>query len=145
MARRLSPSQQAKLAANQRGIIQTKRGFTSQPVQIHPNDRYVRVFPDGPFDEAWEGVQKIVGGIMPGTHRMGGMWDPRDGMGQYATRNYLQGTLTQSGTISNNNAASRSVGAGPASYAAQAQAYAAQQNASPGLLSLLVNKLKGRS
>lgn len=57
--RQRTPSQQAALLNRERGRIATQQGFTSFPWNTHPNDRYVRVPPSGPFSQAWQGVQKI--------------------------------------------------------------------------------------
>jgi hypothetical protein len=132
--RNKSPGEQARSAAIQRGIIQTPFGYTQFPWNIHPNDRYVRVFPDGPYSQAWEGVQRINFMSSVGTARASVY---------FPMANPLQTRKTKVPQLQDVNWAAYSQGAGPAviEYQQQQAAMQAQQNQS--LLSTMVRKLRG--
>lgn len=51
-----------------RGVIITKQTLRSAQWQTHPNDIRIRVVPDGPYTQAWEGVQKVNPLAYVGTH-----------------------------------------------------------------------------
>jgi len=130
-----TPAQQARIAAQQRGDIQTKQGYTSFPWDTHPNDRYVRVFPDGPYDQQWAGIQKNNLISQVGTQRASTYGDEPM---------YLQEVRQHSGTVQSVNWAAYSAGAGPARIAAQQAAYAQQQAQPPSLLSTFMARLRGQ-
>lgn len=48
----------ATLAANESGMKMLRFTKRTSNIVIHPNDLYVRVAPDGPYSEAWQGWQK---------------------------------------------------------------------------------------
>jgi hypothetical protein len=54
-----TPGQQAALASQERGNLRLQQGYTSFPWNTHPDDRYIRVFPDGPYSQKWDGIQKV--------------------------------------------------------------------------------------
>lgn len=127
----MSPGQQARYAAQARGIIQTRRGYTSFPWQTHPNDQFVRVFPDGPYSLKWTGVQKINLMSSVGTLRAA----------RYGTQPvYLQQKRTQFSRIQYNNTAGGSfVGTGPA-----AQQWAQDEYTQSGTIQSFTQLVLGR-
>lgn len=50
--------EQAIEALQERGVVATQIGYTQFPWNIHPRDQRIRVVPSGPFDQAWQGIQK---------------------------------------------------------------------------------------
>lgn len=134
--RRMTGGQQAQVLIRDRGTIQSPIGYTSFPWAIHPNDRYRRVFPDGPFDRAWEGVQKVNLMSSVGTARAS-FYNPDIPVFNFETK-------AQYGRIQSNNQASHSFGAGPASIAAQEQEFQ-QTGIPPSFLRMVMARLSGRS
>lgn len=131
----MTQSEQAQLLNQQRGNVWTDNGYASD-TQLPPwlltnyRDRYRRVFPDGPYDRSWQGVQKInpIASLSVG----------RQAIPNPLHRNALrvQRTLW-------NNPTSHSVGAGTAlaAYNQQQEALAAQ--ARPSVLKTIVGRLRG--
>lgn len=103
----------AQIAWDSMGKIQSPIGFTSFPWQTHPNDRYRRVFPDGPYTMEWPGVQKINLITSVGTQRASMYGDEPA---------YLTQLRSRSGTVQSVNWAAYSQGAGPAVIQAQEEA-----------------------
>lgn len=124
----LNGGQQAALAAQERGIVQTAVGYRQFPWNIHPDDAYVRVFPDGPYDRQWAGIQKINLISSVGTQRASVYGDEPV---------YIQQLRQYSGTVQAVNQAAYSQGAGPAVLAAQEQAMAQSSNPPPLWTSIL--------
>ena len=128
----MTPGEQAQLLVNERGDIWTNRGYTSLPIVIHPNDRYVRVPPGGPFDQAWQGIQKDN----PVAHLGTSFAD---------IANPLQTQALSLPYIQQNNPTAMSVGAGPALAASQQNQYAAAvANQRPSLTSSIMRRIRGR-
>jgi hypothetical protein len=134
MFSRASGGQQARLAARQRGVIQTGTGYTSFPWNTHPDDQRVRVFADGPFDRAWEGVQKVNLITSVGVLRAA-RYDPNSPVFNFETKQ-------QTPRVQQNNWAAFSFGGGPASIAAQEQAYQ-ESGQSQSFLSMVLGRLRG--
>ena len=93
-------------------------------------DQYVRVFPDGPYDRSWQGIQKEnpVAALS---------------IGKQAIPSPLQSNRMRVSHINLTNHTSHSIGAGPALAAFnenQAQLAAA---ARPSLLSTIASKIRG--
>jgi hypothetical protein len=134
--KRLTPAEQTEIFYRDRGNVQlgTNRQFNQFPWNIHPDDQYRRVFPDGPFDRAWEGVQKINLMSSVGTARSS-FYDPNVPVFNFETK-------SQYGRVQQNNQASHSFGAGPASIAAQEQEYQ-QTGVPPSFLSMVMQRLRG--
>jgi hypothetical protein len=73
----------------ERGYYMTGIGFVSAPWLTHPDDTYTRCPSQGPYDRAWQGVQKInplamlqygsrhpgMGVDVPGTDPVGSPYD----------------------------------------------------------------------
>lgn len=135
-ARRQTPAQQVEAFNRARGIIQpgTNMQFNQFPWNIHPDDQYRRVFPDGPFDRAWEGVQKINEMSKVGTARAS-FYNPNIEVWNFQTK-------AQYTSIQRNNQASHSFGAGPASIAAQDQEYQ-QTGTPPSFMSMMMARIRG--
>ena len=126
-----SPDEQAQMAADARGAVWTDRAFNTNPLlNIHPNDLFVRVFPDGQYDMAWAGIQKI---------------DPVADVNvcKMEIPNPYWTNRMKLPTIQQNNPAAWSVGAGPALIEAQEQQYALDSSPNPGILRTLLLRLKG--
>lgn len=137
MRKKLTGGQLAALAAQQRGIVQTPQGYTSFPWNTHPNDRYFRVFPTGPFTQAWQGVQKINLITSVGTKRSS-VYNPN-------TPVFLRERLTQVSHIQQNNQAANSWGGGPAAIKAQ-EDYLQQTGQVQSFTQLVLGRLRnGRS
>jgi hypothetical protein len=132
----MTPGQQAQVLVDDRGTVQSPVGYTQFPWNIHPNDRYRRVFPDGPFDRAWEGVQKINLMSSVGTRRAS-FYDPNIPVFNFETKK-------QYPRVQWNNQASHSFGGGPASIAAQEQEYQ-QTGQPPSFLGMVMSRLRGGS
>lgn len=135
--RRLTPSEQAAIVLRERGVIATKVGYVPFPWNTRPVDRYIRVVPEGPFDRAWEGVQRVNELSKVGMLRAS----------MYGTLPVMpmQTTRVKSTRFQRNNAAAFAFGAGPAA-AGEQQAYAeayANQTASPGPLTMFLRRLRG--
>lgn len=118
-----------------------RRGYTSFPWDTHPNDRFIRVPPSGPYSQAWQGIQRVNLLSKVGVRRAA----------LYGTFpiSPLQTTRRQSSRMQWNTQPGVN-GAGPALASEQEQAYEAyaygqgQQPQSPGLLSMLLSRLRGR-
>lgn len=130
----LTPGQQAAELVKARGTIQSPFGYTSFPWNTHPDDRFRRVYADGPFDRAWEGVQKINEMSKVGTARAS-FYNPNIPVFNFETK-------AQYTSIQKNNLASRSFGGGPASIAAQEQEYA-QSGQPPSFMGMVLSRLRG--
>lgn len=126
-----TPEQQAQMLLDARGDVWTNIGYT-QPEAMIPiaNYRYRRVFPDGPFDQAWQGIQKNnpISDVYTGYAEI---------------PNPYQRNRMKTSRILQNNPAAYSVGAGPALYQAQDEYQAVQDSQQPGLLQTILSKLKG--
>ena len=126
-----TPGQQAQMLIDQRGDKWTNIGYT-QPVSMIPvaNYLYRRVAPDGPYSQAWQGIQRNnpVSDIYTGRPEI--------------PNPYQRNRMVLPPTLKNNPAA-YSVGAGPALYAAQDQLAAVQDSQRPSLLQTVLAKLKG--
>jgi hypothetical protein len=132
-----SPSEQALEAWQASDNIVTTQGYTSFPIQIHPNDRYVRVFPEGPYTQAWEGVQKInavasVGKLRTAIYNPNGMANP------------FQTSKMAVPVVGNNVWGPGSIGTGPAIYGADPN-YGQADYSAPyqSLVSRILAKLRG--
>lgn len=129
--RKRTPGDLAEMQWDERGDEWINIAYTQLPINIHPNDLYIRVFPDGPYSQAWQGVQKNDPITQLGTNHMG-IPNPyyRDRMGLP--------------TVQYDNPAAWSVGAGPALLDAQDQDWVASQQQNPGLLQTVLAKLRGQ-
>ena len=135
MGRRLrTPGQQAQTLIRDRGTIQSPIGYSQFPWNIHPVDRYRRVMPDGPFDRAWEGVQKINLISSVGMRRAS-FYNPNIPVFNFELKE-------QYPRIQSNNQASHSFGAGPGSIAAQEQQYQ-QSGVAPSFMQMVLSRLRG--
>jgi hypothetical protein len=114
----------------ERGDVWTRYAYGQLPINIHPNDTYLRVFPDGEYDQAWQGVQKIEPIAAMGTNHM-------DIPNPYYRE---KADLT---SIQYINPASDSIGAGPALIAAQEQDYVASQTENPSFVRAVLARLTG--
>lgn len=126
----------------QRGNMWTNDGYASDstpdPLNPHPipwrftayREQYRRVFPDGPYDRSWQGVQKEnpIAALS---------------VGKMAIPNPLQRQRMHVPTINKTNFTSHSIGAGTAlaAYNQQQQQLAAQ--ARPPLLQTILGRLRG--
>lgn len=141
--RQIPPDQQGAFLNAQRGNVWTRNGWASdtQPNAIpngKPNpliltgyqDQYARVFPDGPYDRSWQGIQKInpIASLSIGKQMM---------------PNPYQRVRMRVPTINTNNPTSHSIGAGTALAAFNEQQAAIAAQARPSLLSTLAGKLRG--
>lgn len=142
--RQVRPQDQGANLNAQRGNIWTNDGYQSDssPHTIpnnKPNPRrftayqeqYARVFPDGPYDRAWEGVQKInpVASLS---------------IGKQVLPNPLQRARLTLTSIQQTNMTSHSIGAGTALAAFNEQQAALAATARPSLMSTVLSKLRGR-
>lgn len=137
-------SQQGANLNKQRGNVWVDNGYESDTAPNvlpngHPNpmlltnyrDQYARVFPDGPYDRAWQGIQKInpiaqlsIGRqVMPNPYHRNRMAVPH---------------------IHLTNAATHSVGAGTALAAFNEQQAQLAANARPSIVSTLLSRLRGQ-
>lgn len=99
-------------------------------VLTNVQDQYARVFPDGPYDRSWQGVQKI--------NPVAAMSVGKQVIPNPYTRNRMRVP-----TINNRNPTSHSIGAGTALAAFNQQQAALAATARPSLLSTLAGKLRG--
>lgn len=127
-----TPEQQAQMLLDERGDVWTNIGYT-QPQAMIPvaNYRYRRVFPDGPYDQAWQGIQK--------NNPIADVYTGRPEIPNPYQRNRMA-----LAPILKNNPAAFSVGAGPALYQAQDEFQAVQDSQRPTLLQTILSKLKGQ-
>lgn len=141
--RQIAPQDQGAFLNAQRGNVWTNGGWGSdtQPNAIpngKPNplirtnfqDQYARVFPDGPYDRSWQGVQKInpIASLS---------------VGKQVMPNPYHRVRMRVPTINNINPTSHSIGAGTALAAFNEQQAALAAQARPSLMSTLVGKLRG--
>ena len=140
---RIPPNQQGAWLNAQRGNVWTNNGWGSD---THPNaipngkpnplirtnfqDQYARVFPDGPYDRSWQGVQKInpIAALS---------------VGKQVMPNPYQRVRMRVPNINTNNPTSHSIGAGTALAAFNQQQAALAAQARPSLVDTLVGKLRG--
>jgi hypothetical protein len=139
MAKPASPSQQAEALVRARGVIQSPIGYTHFPWDLHPIDKRKRVPPGGPYDQAWQGVQRVNLMSRMGFRRAS----------QYGPMPMpLQRNVLRRATVNQNNWSAFSFGAGPVNAQSQNQATADwfQQNAetaSPGPVTMFLRRLRG--
>ena len=130
------PKDPATLPLNQqRGNVWTDNGYADDLnlppyLLVNYRDRYRRVFPDGPYDRSWQGVQKI---------------NPISALsvGRQAIPNPLQSQSLRIPRTNWNNPTSHSIGAGTALAAYNVQQEALAQQVRPGILSTIVGRLRG--
>jgi hypothetical protein len=116
----------------ERGTIWTNVGYQSMPIVIHPNDEYIRVFPDGPYDQAWQGVQKVDPIADVDTTYM-----------EIPNPYYNEMELLP--RVQYVNPTSVSVGAGPAVIEGwEEQDELAMAGSQPGLLATIMSRLRGQ-
>lgn len=132
---RRTGTQQAADFAQARGIVMIPGAYAYRPMQIADRDRgsYVRVAPDGPFDQAWQGVQKMNAVARVGTHYQD-------------IPNPLQTNRMHIPRVMRNNPGAFSIGGGPLSYTASQSEAANPYNlapANPTLSGVLKSRLKG--
>lgn len=127
-----SPTRQAQVLVRDRGTIQSPFGYGVFPWNTHPNDTYRRVFPDGPFDRAWEGVQKINLISSVGMLRAS-IYDPNVPVFNFEDKSQLPRIERVHGFT---------FGGGPASIAAQEQEYQ-QTGQAPSFLRMVIGRLRG--
>lgn len=121
--RSVDPATEVADESGMKALRYTKR---SAPIIIHPNDLYNRVAPDGPYDVAWQGVQKLNAITQVAINR------PTIENPLTSTRMYRP-----NGNILLNGAAP--VGDGPAIYAEENQGTAYEEQ--PGLLASIFARL----
>lgn len=127
-----TPNAQVEQFYRERGNVWEDVAYSTSTDITHPNDRYLRVFPDGTFDRSWQGVQKIN----PIARAARGY--------QWATiPNPLQTTRLRTGHLQKETAAHRSVGAGTALAEANTEAYERQAIPQAGLLATILGRLRG--
>ncbi|MGH7239162.1 MAG: hypothetical protein ACREHG_03740 [Candidatus Saccharimonadales bacterium] len=131
MVRRQTAESLGALVPTLRHDIWTNRGYISEPIVIHPNDRYRRVFPDGPYSQAWQGVQK--------TNPVADVY-----LGFMELPNPLQTQYMMTNRILRTNPDAYSVGAGPVLYAAQAAPSSVTDYGRPTLIQSVLKRLRGR-
>jgi hypothetical protein len=128
---RITPGDLAEAQVRERGDIWTNKAYTEMPIVIHPNDEYLRVFPDGPFSQAWQGVQKDNPIVDLGTNYMG------------IPNPYYNAEMGLP-TIQYDNPAAMSVGQGPVLVDDYEQSViAGPVQTQPGLLRTILNRLQG--
>jgi hypothetical protein len=143
MRKRIAAVQQGAYLNAQRGNVWTNDGYGSDTTPNHlpngkPNpliltnhqDQYGRVFPDGPYDRTWQGIQKI---------------NPVSSLsiGKQALPNPLQNARMTLTSIQQTNPTSHSIGAGTALAAFNEQQATLASTARPSLLSTIASKLRG--
>lgn len=136
MARRkLSIAEQSKEAYLERGTIVTPIGYASFPWQTHPDDIYLRVPPNGPFTQAWQGIQRdnLISHV--GTKRAS-MYS--------AEPVYLHQTKEQTSRVQQNNYAAQAFGMGPDLIASMDQEYQTTGQ-TRSFASMVISKLLGRT
>ena len=127
-----TPNRQIEDFYRERGNVWEDVAFTTSPVRTHPNDIYLRVFPDGTFDRSWQGIQKDnpVAQLSRGS--------------QWATiPNPLQRNQLRVSHLQKETVAHRSIGAGTALAEANQEAYERQAIPQPGLLATILGRLRG--
>lgn len=139
----IPPQDQGANLNAQRGNVWTDDGWESdtRPNQLpsgkpdpmlltHVQDRYARVFPDGPYDRAWPGVQKInpIAALS---------------IGKQAIPNPLQRNRMRVTHINQTNMTSHSIGAGTALAAFNEQQAQLAASVRPSLMSTVMSKLRG--
>lgn len=134
MRKRPTGGQQVEAFNRDRGVIQSPFGYGQFPWNIHPNDTYRRVFPDGPFDRAWEGVQKVNEISSVGMLRAS-IYNPNIPVFNFEQREHTPRT---------NRNTLFGFGGGPASIAAQEQEYQ-QTGVPPSFLKMVLGRLRGKS
>lgn len=143
MRKRIAAVQQGAYLNAQRGNVWTDDGFMSgtmpntlpngkpNPLILdHYRDAYGRVFPDGPYDKSWQGIQKInpVAALS---------------IGKQVMPNPLQRARLTLTSIQKTNMTSHSIGAGTALAAFNEQQAQLAAAARPSLMSTVLSKLRG--
>lgn len=142
--RGIPASQQGANLNRQRGNVYTDRGgYQSDAAPptlpngkpnpmllVNYRDQYGRVFPDGPYDRSWQGVQKInpIAALSVGLQAM---------------PNPLQRNRMRVTHINKTNMTSHSIGAGTSLAAFNEQQAQLAAAARPSLMSTIVTKLRG--
>lgn len=127
-----TPNRQIEDFYRERGNVWEDVAYATSPVITHPNDIYLRVNPDGPFDMSWQGVQKInpIAELSRSS--------------QWATiPNPLQRQALHVSHLQKDTVAHRSIGAGTALAAANQEAYDRSAIPQPGLLATILGRLRG--
>lgn len=141
MRRRIAAAQQGAYLNAQRGNVWTSNGFESgtapnrlsakpDPMVLdHYRDRYARVYPDGPYDRSWQGVQRInpIAALS---------------IGKQVLNNPLQTARMRLTSIQRDNMTAHSIGAGTALAAVNEQQAALAATARPSLASQIGAKLR---
>lgn len=142
MRRRIAAVQQGAYLNAQRGNVWTDNGFASDTVPNrlpngkpnplildHYRDQYGRVFPDGPYDMSWQGIQKInpIAALS---------------IGKQVLPNPLQRARLTLTSIQKTNMTSHSIGAGTALAAFNEQQAMLAASARPSLMSSISSKLR---
>lgn len=144
MPKGIPAAQQGANLNKQRGNIYTNNGYQSDVVPnvlpdnkpnpmllVNFRDQYARVFPDGPYDRTWSGVQK--------NNPIAAL-----SIGKQAMPNPLQRNRARVTHINQTNFTSHSIGAGTALAAFNEQQAAIAAAARPSLMSTVMSKLRGQ-
>lgn len=142
-SRGIPANQQGANLNAQRGNVWTDNGYASdvaphvlpggQPnpmLLVNYRDQYARVFPDGPYDRSWQGIQKE---------------NPIAclSVGKMAIPNPLQRNRMHVPTINKQNYTSHSIGAGTALAAYNSQQAQLAAQARPSLVQTVLGRLRG--
>lgn len=131
--RQATPGEQAAVLVRDRGVIQSQRGYNIFPWDTHPNDAYRRVFPDGPFDRAWEGIQRCNEISKVGMLRAS-IYNPDIPVFNFEEKSQLPRVTRNYGFH---------FGGGPASIAAQEQEFQ-QTGQPPSFVRMVIGRLRGQ-
>jgi hypothetical protein len=143
MPKGIKPEQQGANLNQQRGNVWVDNGYqsdvapsvlpTGKPnpmLLVNYRDQYARVFPDGPYDRTWQGVQK--------NNPIACL-----SIGKQVMPNPLQRNRMRVTHVNKTNFTSHSIGAGTALAAFNEQQAQLAVNARPSLMSTVMSKLRG--